>query len=63
MVLPDHYDAIDAAPWGAVEAYRNYWGDSYMNRYLLCYEDRIVEIRFDSEPTEEQMRIVTEKLG
>lgn len=63
LLLADHYDAIDAAPWQAQEAYRVYWSDGYLNKYLLCYEDSIVEIHFDWEPTLEQMQIVAEKLG
>lgn len=63
VVLADHYESIDASPWGAAEAYRLYWSDSYLNRYLLCYENRIVEIRFDWEPTAEQMALVTQRLG
>lgn len=63
VLLEDHYDAIDATPWQAQEAYRVYWSGSYLNKYLLCYEDTIVEIHFDWEPTAEQMQIVAEKLG
>ena len=29
----------------------------------IIYDDRIIEIRFDWEPTEEQMAIVAEKLS
>lgn len=63
VLLEDHYDAIDATPWQAQEAYRVYWGDGYLNKYLLCYEDTFVEIHFDWEPTTEQMQIVAEKLN
>ena len=48
--------------WGANEVYRLY--DSvygWENKYLLCYDDLIVEINFDWEPTQEQMKIVGEK--
>lgn len=31
--------------------------------HILCYENKIVEIQFDFEPTPEQMQIVAEKLG
>ena len=33
------------------------------NDYLLCYDNLIVEISFDWEPTAEQMAIVGEKLS
>ena len=63
FVLVDHYEKIDAAPWLAIEAYQRHWSESVLNEYLLCYEDRIIEIDFFNwEPTEEQMKIVAEKL-
>lgn len=55
--------AVDPASWGANEAYRLYQEEGwYMDWYLLCYEDKVIEIRFDWEPTEEQMAIVGQKL-
>ncbi len=51
-------------PWGAKEAYRVYDEDfGYINTYLLCYEDILVEIDFDWEITEAQKAIVGKKLG
>ena len=58
------YRAEDADAWGANEAYRLYdpvYGAE--NWYLLCYDDVIVEINFDWEPTAEQMKIAGEKLS
>lgn len=67
---------IDAAQWGANEAYRcqstvyrtNAFGVTYspgdwLNSYFLCYDDCIVQIFFSWEPTAEQMAIVGQKLG
>ena len=62
----DTYEPVDAAPWGALRAYTQYTGGQKSGeRYLLCYEDRFVEIRFlyNWAPTVEQMAIVGEKLG
>lgn len=57
------YKEADATTWGANEAYRLYQEEGwYMDWYLLCYEDKVIEIRFDWEPTEEQMAIVGQKL-
>ena len=59
----EEYKVEDGTPWGANEAYRLYdpvYGAE--NWYLLCYDDVIVEINFDWEPTAEQMKIVGEKL-
>ena len=54
----------DPSPWGANEVYRLYQEEGwYMNWYLLCYEDRIIDIRFDREPTTDDMAIVSQKLN
>lgn len=58
------YKEIDAVAWGANEAYQIYNEEGYsLNWYLLCYEEKIVEIRFDWEPTDRDMAIIREKLG
>ena len=62
-ILIDHYEKIDATPWLAEEAYQLHWSESVLNKYFLCYKDRIVEIDFDWTPTEEQMKTVAEKLN
>ena len=63
-VFADHYEPVDAAPWGVSEVYRNYVGDGYTNRYLLCREreQQIVEIRFDRDPAPEQMAAAVKHL-
>ena len=58
------YAPIDAAPWGAAEAYRVVDAEyGPWDIYLLCYPDRFVEFRPDWEPSGEQMRLVGERLG
>ena len=58
------YLSIDPAPWGAVEVYQLAYQDTgSLERYLLCYEDRIIEISFDWEVSEEHKAVVREKLG
>lgn len=58
------YTEQDPTPWGANEVYRLYQEEGwYMNWYLLCYDDRIIEIRFDWEPSIEDMAIVNQKLN
>lgn len=61
----DQLEAVDAVPWGALEAYRvvDILDDLGMNRYLLCYEDVLADIQFSWEVTPEQMAIVAEKIG
>ena len=54
---------VDAAPWGANEVYRRYYRDGEpMDRYLLCFDDRIVDFQPDWEMTPEQMAIAGELL-
>lgn len=53
---------INAAPWGADTVYQLWLGEPYP-RYLICYEDTIVEMDTDWELTPEQMAIVGEKLS
>ena len=63
VVFAEHYEPVDPAPWQANEAYRLYWSSGYLDKYLLCYESRIIEIGFFWEPTPEQMATVADKLG
>lgn len=59
-----YFEPVDSIPWQAEETYRLYWSDGYFfDRYLLCYEKRIVEINFSWEPTAEQIAIAAERLG
>ena len=63
VVFAEHYDPVDPAPWQANEAYRLYWSSGYLDKYLLCYESRIIEITLFGEPTPEQMAVIAEKLA
>ena len=54
----------DPMPWKAKEVYQLAYQDTgTLNSYLLCYDDRIIEIDFNWEPTTEQMAIVAKKLN
>lgn len=60
------YVERDPAPWGADQVWElmDFDDEGYSwNKFLLCYDRRIVSIHFDWTPTAEQMRIVGEKLG
>ena len=58
------YRAVDAAPWGAREAYRQLAENgTEKNSYLLFYEDRFLLIHLDWEPTLKQMAIINQKLN
>lgn len=53
----------DPIPWGADRVYQLVLGGEPVERYLLCYPGRIVEIDLDWFPTTEQMGIVGQILG
>jgi len=55
--------AIDAAPWGAEEVYCRGADPGHANLWLLCYENRIVVLVVNEEPTPEQMALIGERLG
>ena len=69
FTVPQSWTPVDAAPWGALDAYRFIREDNTpIGKFLLCYADRFVEIRFDpwydgAAPTEEQMALVGTVLG
>ena len=67
FVIPHGWVSTDAAPWGALDAYQYHDDTDYpLNSYLLCYDDRFVEIDFDNQIaplTAEQMALVGEALG
>lgn len=62
-VFTDHYEPVDAAVWHAEEAYQLHWSDSVLDTYLICRQNRIVEIKFFWEPTPEQIALMAERLG
>ena len=43
----DEYRLIDAPAWGADEVYRLYYSGNPSNQFLICWQDRIAEIKFD----------------
>ena len=69
FAVSQRWTPVDAAPWGALDAYRFIREDNTpIGNFLLCYADRFVEIRFDpwydgAAPTEKQMALVGTVLG
>lgn len=59
------YVERDSAPWGANQVWEQMDLDGHPrnHRFILCYDTRIIEIRFSWEPSAAQMAIVGEKLG
>ena len=62
FIFYDSYFPIDATIWKAKEVYQLYWSSVIMDTYLICWEDRIVEIKFYWQPTEEQVAKAAEIL-
>ncbi len=62
-----HYEPVDPAPWGGLEAYRRISQYGYKSGFLLFYPNRVVTFSFYPsavwEPTPAQMSVVGEKLG
>ena len=56
----ERYEKADAALFKAEDAYVLYDEDSPENEYILCYDKKIVKIRFSTKPTKEQMAAVGE---
>jgi len=54
---------VDAEPWGADAAYQLSLGGEEKQRYILCYDTRIVEIDFDWEPDDAARALVGQTLG
>ncbi len=62
-LFADHYEPVDASLWSAEAAYQYHWSSEVLNKYILCYNDRLILISFDREPTEDQKKTVAEKLA
>ncbi len=62
VIFTDHFEPIDPTLWNAQEVYQLHWSDSILDTYLVCWENRIVEITFFWEPTNEEIVIASEKL-
>lgn len=54
---------VDPAPWGAEEAYREFYGADFSYTWFIRWEDRFVRLSAYWELTEEQMAIIGEKLN
>lgn len=61
--LPERWQEIDPAPWGADSALQRYAGELPARaEYLICWKNRMVQITFGWQPTESQMAAAAEKL-
>ena len=62
VIFMDHFEPIDPSVWNADEAYQLHWSDTVLNTYVVCWDNRIVEIKFYWEATDEEIRIASEIL-
>ena len=61
-IFNNHYVPMDTTIWRAKEAYQLHWSSHMLDVYLICWEDKIVEIEFDWQVTEEEIKKVVEIL-
>ena len=62
VVFVDHFEPVDPALRGAEAVYQLHWDDSILDTYLVCWDTRIVELKFYWEPTKEQIQTAAELL-
>lgn len=62
LIFIDHFEPVDPALWDADEVYQLHWSDSILDTYLVCWENRIVEITFYWQPTQEQIQLAADIL-
>lgn len=69
-VYIDHYEPVDPSPWHAQRAYRrliSWMSDGeeaeYMTCWFLDYGGTVVSLKLGSEPTQEQMDLIAQRLG
>ena len=62
VIFMDHFEPIDPSVWNADEAYQLHWSDTVLNTYVVCWGNRIVEIKFYWEATDEEIGIASEIL-
>jgi len=60
----DEYRPVGTAPWNADKVYQRYYSGESVNQFLICWPDRIAEVKFDWDwtITEEMMAVTAEKL-
>ena len=62
VIFMDHFEPIDPSVWNADEAYQLHWSDTILNTYVVCWDTRIVEIKFYWEASDEEIRTASEIL-
>ena len=60
LIEKSGYKKTDAAKWGAEEVYCYYFDDEPSNKFVACYEDRMIKIDFSWDVTDSDMEKVCE---
>lgn len=63
VVWTHHYEQAEPGFWGAEEVWQLCNDNGLTHQYLLCYENRIVELVLWDSPTKQQMEIISKKLA
>ena len=58
VLFVNHYEPIDPTLWGAKEAYQELWDNKLSSQYIICYEDKIVQLNPNWNLTADQITIV-----
>lgn len=61
-IRPNFVLEKDASLWGAEKVYQEYNEERPMGHYVICWKDRIAELQFFWEPTEQQLGTMAERL-
>ncbi len=56
VIFIDHFERSDSALWDADEAYQLHWSDSILDSFIVCWGNRIVEIKFYWDATDDEIR-------
>ncbi len=62
-VYGDHYRAVDAAPWGAEQAFQQFYDGEPGRHFVLCYAKKVIIFSPDWDLTQAQMAAVGSILG
>ena len=62
VIFTDHFEPIDPSVWGADEAYQLHWSDTVLDTYIVCWDNRIAEVKFYWGATEDDIRKTAEIL-
>ncbi|EHQ89108.1 DUF2812 domain-containing protein [Desulfosporosinus youngiae] len=56
------FESIDNKIFGTVEAYQRYYDDTPTGKYILLFENKMIELTMEEPPSRKQISIIKEKL-